>query len=63
MTEVENRALRPQLVHEGLSQIARTGDGLCHAFTKLQVSGKGVTSIEILAQYPHLRFLVPLFPS
>jgi hypothetical protein len=52
------KPLTIETICEGLSSIARTGDGLAHAFIRLHIPGKGVTSANLLSQYPHLRFVV-----
>lgn len=41
----------------GLSLLCRTGDGLAHAFVKLDLKDKELTDIEALRKYVHLRFL------
>lgn len=41
----------------GLSLLSKIDDGLAHAYTKLTASNKGMTSIDLVAKYGHLRFV------
>ncbi|CAL8368037.1 unnamed protein product [Lota lota] len=41
----------------GLSLLCRTGNGLAHAFVKLDLNDKKLSNIEALHKYVHLRFL------
>ena len=50
--------LTQELVGQHISLLAKTGNGLSHAYTRLEVRGKGVTNIDVLESYPHLRYLV-----
>eukprot|EP01116_Phalansterium_solitarium_P005623 TRINITY_DN1743_c0_g1_i2.p1 TRINITY_DN1743_c0_g1~~TRINITY_DN1743_c0_g1_i2.p1 ORF type:complete len:290 (-),score=54.57 TRINITY_DN1743_c0_g1_i2:819-1688(-) len=44
-------------VAAGLSQLARTSEGISHAFVRLEIKSKDVTEIDVLENYPHLRFV------
>lgn len=41
----------------GLTQLARTADGLSHAFVKLDLVGKDITDITAIQTYEHLRYI------
>lgn len=56
--ELKLRQLTKEMLVQGLTGVARTGDGLAHAFTKLTVNGKEIEEIEALSAYPHLRYVV-----
>lgn len=47
-----------QTIQEGISTFAKTGNGLGHAFTKLDVNSKEVENIQPLSSYIHLRHVV-----
>ncbi|KAJ3219999.1 Leucine-rich repeat-containing protein 23 [Dinochytrium kinnereticum] len=49
--------LTMEMVGQHISLLARTGNGLSHAYTRLEIHGKGVTGIDILENYPHLRYI------
>jgi Leucine-rich repeat (LRR) protein len=49
--------LTREQISDGLSQLARTADGISHAFVRLEVKGKGLTLINVLDNYQHLRYL------
>lgn len=53
-------ALTPEHVKAGLSQVERTLDGTGLAYSKLDVSGKDVATIdaEVLSGYPHVRYFM-----
>jgi hypothetical protein len=59
MTEHEDKQkpLSKEEMKAGLSQLARTADGLSLAYVRLEVKGKGITSLDVLENYPHLRHL------
>ena len=40
-----------------LSLLSKIDDGLAHAYTKLTASNQGITSIDIIKKYKHLRFV------
>ena len=43
---------------KGLSVLARTGNGLSHAYTKLELHNTGATTIDAVEYYPHIRYIV-----
>ncbi|KAI8930289.1 hypothetical protein BC831DRAFT_440006 [Entophlyctis helioformis] len=45
------------LISKSLSLIARTGTGLSHAYTRLEIHGKGITNLEAIDKFPHLRYV------
>lgn len=50
--------LSQEKVSKGLSQIARTVDGSSFAYTRLGLSGHGLTDLgDALANFPHLRYI------
>lgn len=49
--------LSAEIVANHISLLARTGNGLSHAFTKLEIHGQGITNLDLLEHYPHLRYL------
>jgi hypothetical protein len=50
--------LTQDLVAQHISLLAKTGNGLSHAFVKLELRAKNVTSIDAIEQFPHLRYVV-----
>ncbi|XP_076839667.1 leucine-rich repeat-containing protein 23 isoform X2 [Brachyhypopomus gauderio] len=42
---------------QGLSLLRRTGNGLAHAFVKLDIKNRHLTDIGLLSSFVHLRFL------
>ncbi|KAJ3092689.1 Leucine-rich repeat-containing protein 23 [Quaeritorhiza haematococci] len=52
-----SKTLTSEMVTEGVSLLARTGNGLSYAYTRLELHGKGITDLLLLEQYPHLRYL------
>jgi hypothetical protein len=50
--------LTAEIVGQHISLLARTGNGLSHAYTRLEIQGKSITNIDILENYTHLRYLV-----
>lgn len=56
--EVQALPLTPDMVSSGLSQIARTLDGLSYAYVRLSIAGKGVTELgSTLTKFEHLRYI------
>ena len=45
------------LVAESISLLARTGNGLSYAYTKLEFHGKTVPDLDVLESFPHLRYV------
>jgi Leucine-rich repeat (LRR) protein len=54
---VPRNALNADLIAENISLLARTGNGLSYAFTRLELHGKPITDLDILESYPHLRYI------
>ncbi len=57
-TWADAKPLNQELIGQGIGLIAKTGDGLGYAYTQLNLTAKDITSIEILSQYVHIRYLV-----
>ncbi|MBN3306658.1 leucine-rich repeat-containing protein 23 [Amia ocellicauda] len=55
--KVENLPLTSEMISENLSLLCRTGHGLTHAFIKLDLKEKGLTDLNLLCTFVHLRFL------
>ncbi|MGH0125891.1 UNVERIFIED_CONTAM: hypothetical protein FKN15_026440, partial [Acipenser sinensis] len=49
--------LSVEMVAEGLSLLCKVGNGLGHAYTRLDVKERGVTELSALAPFIHVRFL------
>ncbi|XP_023280935.1 leucine-rich repeat-containing protein 23 [Seriola lalandi dorsalis] len=49
--------LTQETISQGLSLLCRTGNGLGHAFVKLDLKDKGLNDIAAISSYIHLRFL------
>ncbi|XP_006124205.1 leucine-rich repeat-containing protein 23 isoform X1 [Pelodiscus sinensis] len=61
-TEEEEESLTPRLLteeimKEGLSLLCKTGNGLAHAYVKLEAKEKDLTDISLLQNYIHLRYV------
>ncbi|KAH1185282.1 hypothetical protein KIL84_018031 [Mauremys mutica] len=61
-TEEEEESLSPHLLteeimKEGLSLLCKTGNGLAHAYVKLEAKEKDLTDISLLQNYIHLRYV------
>ena len=52
------KPLTKELVSSGISLLARTGNGISHAYTKLDIHGLEVDDITILKNFVHLRYVV-----
>ncbi|XP_071946198.1 leucine-rich repeat-containing protein 23-like isoform X2 [Antedon mediterranea] len=55
--KIPENSLTEEMVAEGLSLLCKTGNGLAHAFVRLDAKDKEVTDINILASYIHLRYI------
>uniref|UniRef100_A0A8C0G0N9 Leucine-rich repeat-containing protein 23 n=1 Tax=Chelonoidis abingdonii TaxID=106734 RepID=A0A8C0G0N9_CHEAB len=58
----EEESLSPHLLTEeimkgGLSLLCKTGNGLAHAYVKLEAKEKDLTDISLLQNYIHLRYV------
>jgi Leucine-rich repeat (LRR) protein len=49
--------LTADIVSGGISLLARTGNGLSFAYTRLDVHSKGITDLEVLESFPNLRYV------
>ncbi|XP_031172381.1 leucine-rich repeat-containing protein 23 isoform X2 [Sander lucioperca] len=49
--------LTQETISQGLSLLCRTGNGLGHAFVKVDLKDKGLNGIAAISSYTHLRFL------
>ena len=47
--------LTVDLISKSLSLISKTGNGLSHAYTRLEIHGKGITNLDHLEKFPHVR--------
>ncbi|XP_033107656.1 leucine-rich repeat-containing protein 23-like [Anneissia japonica] len=54
---IPEKTLTKEMVEDGLSLLCKTGNGLAHAYVKLDLKDKEVTDINILALYIHLRYI------
>ncbi|XP_037629524.1 leucine-rich repeat-containing protein 23 [Sebastes umbrosus] len=55
--KVEICHLTQETISEKLSLLCRTGDGLGHAFVRLDLKDKGLSDIDVISSFIHLRFL------
>ncbi|KAL3899412.1 MAG: hypothetical protein SGCHY_002068 [Lobulomycetales sp.] len=49
--------LTAEVISKGISLLAKTGNGLSYAYTKLELHALELTGIQILENYPHLRYV------
>ncbi|XP_070266856.1 leucine-rich repeat-containing protein 23 isoform X1 [Myotis yumanensis] len=49
--------LTEDMMKEGLSLLCKTGNGLAHAYVKLEVKERELTDIQLLRSYIHLRYV------
>ncbi|KYO22316.1 hypothetical protein Y1Q_0002916 [Alligator mississippiensis] len=49
--------LTEEIMKEGLSLLCKTGNGLAHAYVKLEAKEKDLTDIGLLQNYIHLRYV------
>ena len=47
--------LERELVEKNLKGLARSPDNLAHVFTNLELPEKGIDSVEVLKEFPHLQ--------
>ncbi|KAG9353185.1 hypothetical protein JZ751_017761 [Albula glossodonta] len=55
--QVEASPLTQEIIQQGLSLLCRTGNGLSHAFVKLDLKDRRLTDLALLSSFVHLRFL------
>ncbi|KAJ3302314.1 Leucine-rich repeat-containing protein 23 [Kappamyces sp. JEL0829] len=49
--------LTPELISQHISLIARTANGVSHAFTRLEIHDSEITNLASLQSFPHLRYI------
>nr|XP_033780073.1 leucine-rich repeat-containing protein 23 [Geotrypetes seraphini] len=49
--------LTEEMLNEALSLLCKTGNGLAHAYVKVELKDRDLTDIEILSSYIHLRYV------
>ncbi|XP_042309779.1 leucine-rich repeat-containing protein 23 isoform X2 [Sceloporus undulatus] len=49
--------LTEDIIKEGLSLLCKTGNGLAHAFVKLEIKEKELTDITLIQNFIHLRYV------
>ncbi|KAJ3125465.1 hypothetical protein HK100_010784 [Physocladia obscura] len=54
---VDTEVLTAEMIGPHISLLARTGNGLSHAYTRLEIRSKNLTNIDILENYVHLRYI------
>ncbi|KAK7884237.1 hypothetical protein WMY93_027360 [Mugilogobius chulae] len=52
-----SQSLTQNHIEEGLSLLCKTGNGLAHAFIKLDLKERGLTDISAISKFIHIRFL------
>ncbi|XP_004643581.1 leucine-rich repeat-containing protein 23 [Octodon degus] len=50
-------SLTEEMVKEGLSMLCKTGNGLAHAYVKLDLKDRDLTDISLLCSFIHLRYV------
>ncbi|GAA6103915.1 leucine-rich repeat-containing protein 23 [Tachysurus ichikawai] len=55
--KVEPCSLTQDVIGQKLSLLCRTGDGLSHAFVRLDLQNRNLADIVVLSSFVHLRFL------
>ena len=55
--ESAKNPLTADLVAQSISLLARTGNGLSYAYTRLEFHAKNVSDLDLLESYPHLRYV------
>ncbi|XP_051819284.1 leucine-rich repeat-containing protein 23 isoform X1 [Antechinus flavipes] len=51
------KPITEDIMKEGLSLLCKTGNGLSHAYVKLEAKDKELTDISLLSSYIHLRYV------
>lgn len=51
------RGSAAELISEHLSLLARTGNGLSYAYTRLEIHNKPLSNLDLLEAFPHLRYI------
>ncbi|XP_067097040.1 leucine-rich repeat-containing protein 23 [Osmerus mordax] len=55
--QIEPCHLTQETVHQSLSLLCRTANGLAHAFVKMDLKDRQLTDISLISSFVHLRFL------
>ncbi|XP_036386602.1 leucine-rich repeat-containing protein 23 [Megalops cyprinoides] len=55
--QVEACSLTKEMIEQGLSLLCRTGNGLAHAFVRLDLKDRRLTDLTLISSFVHLRFL------
>jgi Leucine-rich repeat (LRR) protein len=50
--------LTQEILNTSLSHLSKTGNGLNHAFARLECNEKELNDISILTNFPHLRYVI-----
>jgi len=56
----EDFPLTKELAGEGLSLLCKTGNGLAHAYVRMDLRDKGLTDVGVLNCFVHIRYMVSL---
>ena len=56
--KVPENPLTEEVLAESLSLLCKTGNGLAHAYVRLDIHDRDITDINILNCFIHLRYLV-----
>lgn len=55
--KVPPNPLTDEMIAESLSLLCKTGDGLAHAYVRVDIHERGVTDIDIVKSFIHLRYV------
>lgn len=55
--QIEPCSLSHEIIRQSLSLLCRTGNGLAHAFVKLDLKDRRLTDMSLISTFVHLRFL------
>ncbi|EGF77690.1 hypothetical protein BATDEDRAFT_91521 [Batrachochytrium dendrobatidis JAM81] len=56
-SQIENVPLTADLMAKSMSLITRTGNGLTYAYARVEIHEAGITSLDSIEAYPHLRYV------
>lgn len=56
-SQIQPQCLTQDHIQEGLSLLCKTGNGLAHAFIKLDLKERGLSDISAIRNFIHIRFL------
>ncbi|KAJ3397223.1 Leucine-rich repeat-containing protein 23 [Lobulomyces angularis] len=57
VNDFNTKPLTVEMIAQGISLLARTGNGNSHAYTRLELHNLNITSIDVLETFCHLRYL------